>query len=79
MGYSNDVLRRLKEHNAGRGAKLTQIANERGIKYVLVRLWHGARDDERKLKNRHESNRMCPICKPDNKYAMNNEYWRYKS
>lgn len=57
-----DVLSRLALHKMGRGARLTTVANERGIDYDVVAVWEdGNRTLERKLKNRHGS-RLCPVC-----------------
>lgn len=54
MGYCEDhrIEERLAEHRAGQGARLTQVASERGIDFDLVRTWAGAsRKDERRMKN----------------------------
>lgn len=66
LGYTTDRLsRRLLEHANGRGARLTQVARERGIGWSLVRTWPGAtRSDERHLKDRHYGNLLCPTCSP---------------
>lgn len=53
---------RLAQHKNGYGARLTQVANERGIDYWMVRLWHGDRADERKFKSLKAANYYCPIC-----------------
>jgi hypothetical protein len=47
--YTSPALRH-QQHRLGRGARLLQVANERGITYSLVRLWPGGRSLERKLK-----------------------------
>lgn len=62
IGYAEDALERLKEHRAGRGARLTQVANERNIGYEIVRIWTGNRKFERRIKNRKNSRHLCPIC-----------------
>lgn len=62
IGTALDVEARLKMHKAGKGARLTQVANERGINYTVVRTWVGGRKKERELKNRKEGPRLCPIC-----------------
>lgn len=54
---------RLLAHKSGGGARFTQVANERGIGYQVVRTWKGNRQLERKLKNRHNSPKLCPICR----------------
>lgn len=53
---------RLADHRSGNGARLTQVANERGIPYEIVRTWDGDRTLERRLKNWHNSPELCPIC-----------------
>jgi predicted GIY-YIG superfamily endonuclease len=63
IGYADDVNARIKEHKAGHGARLTQVANERGIGFEVVRIWEGDRKYERQLKNRKNAPRLCPICK----------------
>ena len=62
LGWAEDLAPRLHAHAHGTGARLTQVAKERGIGWTLVRTWHGTRAHERKLKDRHESPRLCPIC-----------------
>lgn len=64
LGWCLDLDVRLKAHRAGRGARLTQIAVERGIGFEVVRTWPGDRTLERRLKNRKESPRFCPLCFP---------------
>jgi hypothetical protein len=62
LGYTNDLGGRIEAHRQGQGARLTQVALERGITFQLVRVWHGDRGRERQLKNRKESPRLCPVC-----------------
>src|SRR5262245_6410586 len=64
LGWALDLDARLSAHRAGRGARLTQIAVERGIAFEVVRVWPGDRTLERRLKNRKESPRFCPLCFP---------------
>lgn len=64
LGWSNDIDAREAEHRAGRGARLIQVAIERGINFRRVRVWEGySRTDERKLKNRRDARALCPICR----------------
>lgn len=65
IGWAEDLAPRINAHRSGAGARLTEIAKERGIGFTVVRTWHGTRNDERKLKNRHEAPRMCPCCNPN--------------
>lgn len=61
-GYADDWRARLVDHRAGRGARLTQVAVERGIAFDVVAVWPGDRTYERTLKNLKALNRLCPIC-----------------
>jgi predicted GIY-YIG superfamily endonuclease len=67
IGYANDVEDRIRQHEAGYGARLTQVAIERGISWEVVRIWTGGRDVERRLKNIHNAPRLCPICSGGNR------------
>lgn len=64
LGYTSRQLRkRIADHRAGRGARLTQVAKERGIQFICVRTWsNGSRGLERRLKNRKNSHDLCPVC-----------------
>lgn len=62
LGTAEDLLPRLWAHEHGKGARLTQVAKERGIPFVVARTWPGGRQLERRLKNRHEAPRLCPFC-----------------
>lgn len=62
IGYAHDLEQRLREHQTGHGARLTQVARQRGIPWKLARLWHGDRTLERRLKNRKNTPTLCPIC-----------------
>lgn len=55
---------RLEDHKAGRGAKITAAASERGIVMTIARTWKGSRSYERRLKCRKNAPRLCPICNP---------------
>ncbi|MGE3487941.1 MAG: endonuclease [Nitrospira sp.] len=63
MGYADDIARRFAEHQAGRGARLTQVAVEAGCELILARVWNGVdRGEERRLKNTKSMPHYCPIC-----------------
>lgn len=71
LGYTSDdtLQERLQRHKSNRGARLLEVANQQGIDYHVVRTWDNmnwkaARTLERKLKNRHNSPKLCPICNP---------------
>lgn len=62
VGYADDLIVRDAEHRAGRGARLTQVAVEREIGMMLVWAIPGSRWTERRLKLRHNTPKLCPIC-----------------
>lgn len=62
VGYSDDLLPRVHAHMHGTGARLTEVAHERGIAFQVARTWPGDRSLERHIKNRHATPRLCPIC-----------------
>jgi predicted GIY-YIG superfamily endonuclease len=64
LGSGDDVNARLGDHLAGRGARLTRVALERGISWRVARLWQGGRRKERLLKRQKNGPRLCPICNP---------------
>jgi hypothetical protein len=66
--YSTPALRH-QQHLLSRGARLLQVANERGITYGVVRVWLGGRSLERQLKAQHHGPRLCPICNPSRNEA----------
>ena len=62
-GWSNDLPTRLADHEAGRGARLTEVATEAGVRFYLSRTWPGTtRAFERTLKNTGGASRRCPAC-----------------
>jgi len=63
LGVTTDLNARLAQHAAGRGARLMEVITAAGIGFTLARTWHGSRSLERQLKNRHNSVRLCPICR----------------
>jgi predicted GIY-YIG superfamily endonuclease len=73
LGFAEDLAVRVQKHQSGNGSRLVQVALQRGLSFELVRVWRGGRSFERKLKNRKEATRLCPICNPGNRYAEANE------
>lgn len=63
IGSTGNLAQRLAEHRAGQGARLTQVATERDIDFVLAWVWEGDKKEERKLKNGKRGPRLCPFCK----------------
>jgi hypothetical protein len=62
VGYADNLLARDADHRAGRGARLTQVALERGIELLLVWAVPGDRWLERQIKLFHNTPRLCPVC-----------------
>jgi predicted GIY-YIG superfamily endonuclease len=63
VGFTTNLEQRLDEHSKGHGARLLQVIIEAGLTFSLTRTWQGTRKDERRIKNRKEAPRLCPICK----------------
>lgn len=62
IGFATDLDDRIREHRLGKGARLTQVAVERGIKLVVAEVWVGGYSLERQLKRQKNHRRFCPIC-----------------
>lgn len=62
IGWTDDLETRIDAHRAGRGARLCEVAHERGIGFRVARTWPGDRGLERKLKRWKMGPRLCPIC-----------------
>jgi hypothetical protein len=58
-----DFAERIEKHRNGTGARLTQVAYQRGIGFTLAKVWYGDRSFERRMKNRKNGPRHCPICR----------------
>lgn len=66
LGYAADWPTRIAEQRAGgsTAARLCQVAKERGIDFVVARIWaDGDRTLERRLKNRKDAPSLCPLCR----------------
>ena len=62
-GFAENVSARLAHHRNGTGARLTQVAAERGVTMTLARTFEGEnRAFERRLKQTKNIRRYCPIC-----------------
>lgn len=65
VGWALIATERLKDHLAGRGGRLLQVANSRDIAYQIVRVWEPAdRRFERRVKNYSGARWLCPVCNP---------------
>jgi predicted GIY-YIG superfamily endonuclease len=77
-GFALDVEARLVHHLTGRGARLCQVANERGIDYEVVRVWVAApgkgRELERQIKSWKMGPALCPVCSSKRKGRRNQPY-----
>lgn len=62
LGSTERLPERLEAHRRGNGARLMEVAAERGIGWTLARTWPGGRAKERQLKRQHNSPEMCPEC-----------------
>lgn len=62
LGWTDDVEARLKDHAAGRGARLLAVVASAGISWQLARVWDGTRARERQLKRQGGLSRSCPLC-----------------
>jgi predicted GIY-YIG superfamily endonuclease len=55
-------LDRLEDHRTGKGARLLEVATEKGIAFHIVRIWENVpKTFERQLKNQKNHRRLCPI------------------
>lgn len=54
---------RLRHHKKGRGSRLMDAVTKAGIDFKVSRTWaNGDRNFERKLKNRKNAAKLCPLC-----------------
>lgn len=54
---------RLHTHYAGHGSKFLAAAREQGIRFTVAKVWpEGDFELERKLKNRKNAPKLCPVC-----------------
>lgn len=66
LGFTENIDQRLQAHRSGKGARLIEVISDAGIQWELARVWpDGDRAMERKLKNRHKSSLLCPICQKE--------------
>jgi predicted GIY-YIG superfamily endonuclease len=63
-GWAANLEKRLAEHEAGRGARLTQVQAAAGGTWRVAAVEPGTRYRERQLKA-HSATRRCPICKAE--------------
>jgi predicted GIY-YIG superfamily endonuclease len=63
VGYTTDLDARLAAHSKGQGARLLEVVTGAGIGFQVARTWQGTRKDERRLKDRKNAPRECPLCR----------------
>jgi hypothetical protein len=74
--WSADLPARLAAHEGGRGARLTEVVREAGIRFVLARTWPGVtRAYERALKRQGGAARRCPACGVHPRPAPSSPHW----
>jgi hypothetical protein len=65
LGYAKNFKARFVRHMEGRGARLMAAVAKAGIPVAVARKWpKGDRTPERKLHNRNNNSKLCPICNP---------------
>jgi len=64
LGWTVDLIARDKLHRSGFGAKILAYCVANRIPFRIVRVWVGDYRLERKLKNRHNHAKLCPLCNP---------------
>jgi predicted GIY-YIG superfamily endonuclease len=62
LGSTDDLERRLHEHEQGNGPKMLAAVALAGISWRLARTWSGDRAWERQLHKYKKSRRLCPFC-----------------
>jgi predicted GIY-YIG superfamily endonuclease len=65
LGYAEDLDARLQRHRSGNGSAIMAAVVDRGISWSVVRTWSGDRNFERRLKNRKNHPRLCPVCREE--------------
>lgn len=68
-GSAEDIEARVEEHRRGNGARIMQVAAERGIGFVLARVWEcpegmTLRQAEKIIKRQKNGRALCPLCNP---------------
>jgi len=68
LGFAQDVVKRVRDHRCGirhYGAALTFAAYERGVPFLVARVWANVtKRDEKLLRDLHNNPRLCPLCNP---------------
>lgn len=78
LGYAKSLDARIAEHRNGSGARFLQVVNAAGIEWQVVRVWEDAgREWEHVLKLHQHNKRLCPVCTPHTRHAVE-LYMRYE-
>jgi hypothetical protein len=64
VGTTDDLARRLRQHQLGVGSAITRAAVERGVVLFVARTWPGGRVVEKRIKGRKNAPKLCPACVP---------------
>jgi predicted GIY-YIG superfamily endonuclease len=62
IGWSYNVERRLKDHESGRGARITAAAKENGFSWIVTDVIPGDKYLERYMKNSKNAKQFCRCC-----------------
>lgn len=76
VGFAENIRRRVDVHLTGgcKASPLVRAALRAGVEVILTRVWPGSsRNDERSIKNRKGTPKLCPICREESlrKAAIN--------
>lgn len=69
VGSTKNLEQRLARHRQAKpktkgDANLIGVINEKGIPWQLATTIEGGREMERRIKARHNTPKLCPICNP---------------
>ena len=71
VGSADNLPLRISQHESGNGARLIEVIKAAGINFVLSRTFEGTRKLERRIKDRKETPKFCPICNPESWFKYN--------
>jgi predicted GIY-YIG superfamily endonuclease len=66
-GFTQNFERRISQHRNGEGSELTRLANEKGINWLVVRVWQDATLETEKSIKTMSTKITCPICRQKQK------------
>jgi len=61
LGFTDDLDARTARHLNGFGGPHAAVFSELGISFTIARTWNSDWKLERKLKNRKNGRKLCPI------------------